>query len=157
GQWAKQVPELKAQPGFAEAFLPGGRPPSPGELFRFPEHAATLEKIASTKGEAFYRGELAEKMEAHSKRHAGVMRVSDLAAHGAGGEAPLEIGYSGYTIHERPPNGQGIVALMARGMLSEFDVASLPVDSPDSVHLQIEAVKLAFADAFAYAADPKHM
>jgi gamma-glutamyltranspeptidase/glutathione hydrolase len=60
-QWAKQVPELKAQPGFAEAFLPGGQPPGPGQLFRFPDHAATLEKIASTKGEAFYRGELAEK------------------------------------------------------------------------------------------------
>ena len=157
GQWAKQVPELKVQPGFAEAFLPGGNPPSPGELFRFPDHAATLEKIASTKGDAFYRGELAEKMEAHSKRHDAVMRVSDLAAHVADWVTPLEIGYRGYTIHELPPNGQGIVALMALGILSEFDVASLPVDSPDSVHLQIEAVKLAFADAFAYVADPKHM
>ena len=156
-QWAKQVPELKAQPGFAEAFLPGGRPPEPGELFRFPDHAATLEKIASTKGEAFYRGELAEKMEAHCKRHDGVMRVSDLAAHASDWVAPLEIGYRGYKIHELPPNGQGIVALMALGMLSEFDVASLPVDSADSVHLQIEAVKLAFADAFAYVADIEHM
>src|SRR6185436_12580942 len=156
-QWAKQVPELKAQPGFAEAFLPGGRPPEPGQLFRFPDHAATLEKIALTKGEAFYRGELAEKMEAHAKRNDAVMRVSDLAAHESDWVAPLEMGYRGYTIHELPPNGQGIVALMALGMLSEFDVASLPVDSADSVHLQIEAVKLAFADAFAYVADIDHM
>ena len=156
-QWAKQVPELKVQPGFAEAFMPGGQPPAPGQLFRFPDHAATLEKIAATKGEAFYRGDLAEKMESHSKRNDGVMRVSDLAAHKSDWTAPLEMDYRGYTIHELPPNGQGIVALMALGMLSEFDVASLPVDSPDSVHLQIEAVKLAFADAFAYVADLDHM
>ncbi|HEV8094379.1 MAG TPA: gamma-glutamyltransferase family protein [Burkholderiales bacterium] len=157
GQWAKQVPELKGQPGFADAFMPGGRAPAPGERFRFPEHAATLEKIAATKGETFYRGELAEKIETHSRRQDGVMRASDLAAHVSDWIAPLEIGYRGYTIHELPPNGQGIVALMALGMLSEFDVRSLPVDSPDSVHLQIEAVKLAFADAFAYVADLEHM
>jgi gamma-glutamyltranspeptidase/glutathione hydrolase len=143
--------------GFAEAFMPGGRAPAPGERFRFPDHAATLEKIAATKGEAFYRGELAEKIETHSKRQDGVMRVSDLAAHVSDWITPLEIGYRGYTIHELPPNGQGIVALMALGMLSEFDVRSLPVDSADSVHLQIEAVKLAFADAFAYVADLEHM
>jgi gamma-glutamyltranspeptidase/glutathione hydrolase len=156
-QWAKQVPDLKAQPGFAEAFMPGGRAPAPGELFRFPDHAATLEKIAATKGEAFYRGELAEKIETHSRRQDGVMRVSDLAAHVSDWITPLEIGYRGYTIHELPPNGQGIVALMALGILSEFDVRSLPVDSADSVHLQIEAVKLAFADAFAYVADLEYM
>ena len=80
-QWAAQVPELKGQPGFAEAFLPGGRAPAPGERFRFPEHAATLEKIAATKGEAFYRGELAATMEAHSTANGGAMRASDLAAH----------------------------------------------------------------------------
>jgi gamma-glutamyltranspeptidase / glutathione hydrolase len=156
-QWARQVPELKVQPGFAEAFMPGGRAPAPGERFRFPDHAATLEKIAATKGDAFYRGELAERLEASAKRHDGAMRVSDLAAHVSDWIAPLEIGYRGYTIHELPPNGQGIVALMALGMLSEFDVRSLPVDSADSVHLQIEAVKLAFADAFAYVADLEHM
>src|SRR6195256_1008316 len=65
-QWAAQVPDLRSQPGFAEAFLPGGRAPSPGGLFRLPEHAATLEKIAATNGEAFYRGELAETMASHS-------------------------------------------------------------------------------------------
>ena len=157
GQWAKQVPELKVQPGFAEAFMPGGRPPAPGELFRFPDHAATLEKIAATKGEAFYRGELAEKIEANARRHDSAMRAADLAAHVSDWIAPLEIGYRSYTIHELPPNGQGVVALIALGILSEFDVRSLPVDSADSVHLQIEAVKLAFADAFAYVADLDHM
>src|SRR5690348_10987737 len=156
-QWAAQVPELKVQPGFAKAFMPEGRPPAPGELFKFPAHAATLEKIAATKGEAFYRGELAQKIEAFSLEHKAAMRASDLAAHRSDWVEPLAINYRGYTLHELPPNGQGIVALMALGMLEHFDMASIPVDTVESIHLQIEAVKLAFADAFAYVADIDHM
>jgi gamma-glutamyltranspeptidase/glutathione hydrolase len=153
GQWAKQVPELKNQPGFADAFLPDGSPPRPGQLFRFPKHAEALEQIARTRGEAFYRGALAEKIEAHAKKHGGAMRVSDLAAHKNDWVKTLEMNYRGYTLHEIPPNGQGIVALMALGMLEHFDLRSHPVDGPDSVHLQIEAIKLAFADAWRYVAD----
>ncbi|HUH69102.1 MAG TPA: gamma-glutamyltransferase family protein [Mycobacterium sp.] len=156
-QWAAQVPLFKDQPGFAEAFLPGGRAPKPGELFRFLEHAATLEKIAATNGEAFYRGELAAKLEAHATAHGGVMRASDLAAHRADWVGTINGTYRGYTIHELPPNGQGIVALIALGVLEHFDMSPLPADSADSVHLQIEAVKLAFADAQAYVADIDHM
>jgi gamma-glutamyltranspeptidase / glutathione hydrolase len=157
GQWEKQVPELKSQPGFADAFLPDGRPPRPGERFRFPKHAKALELIASTKGKAFYRGALADKIEAHAKKHGGAMRASDLAAHKSDWVKPLEMDYRGYTLHEIPPNGQGIVALMALGMLERFDLRSHPVDGPDSVHLQIEAQKLAFADAWAYVADVDFM
>lgn len=156
-QWAAQVPLFQAQPGFAQAFLPGGRAPKPGELFTFPDHAATLEKIAATNGEAFYRGELAAQLEAHSTAHGGVMRASDLAAHRADWVGTISTGYRGYTIHEIPPNGQGIVALIALGILEHFDMSSLAADSADSVHLQIEAVKLAFADAQAYVADTDHM
>ena len=156
-QWAAQVPLFKSQPGFAEAFLPGGRAPKPGELFTFPDHAATLEQIATTNGEAFYRGELAAKLEAHSSANGGVMRASDLAAHRADWVGTISGTYRGYTIHEIPPNGQGIVALIALGILEQFDMSSLPVDSADSVHLQIEALKLAFADAQAYVADIDHM
>ena len=157
GQWAAQANELKAQPGFAEAFMPGGRPPAVGEVFKFPDHAATLEKIAATNGAAFYSGELAEKIEAFAKQHGGAMRASDLAAHKSDWVGTLQQDYRGYTIHEIPPNGQGIVALIALGILEHFDVASLPVDSPDSIHLQIEAIKLAFADAQAYVADIDYM
>lgn len=157
GQWAAQATELRTQPGFAEAFLPGGRAPAPGERFRLSEHAATLEKIAATGGEAFYRGELASMMEAHSAANGGVMLASDLAAHRADWVEPIGIDYRGYTLHEIPPNGQGIIALIALGILAHFDMASLPVDSADSVHLQIEAIKLAFADALAYVADVDHM
>lgn len=156
-QWAAQLSELKAQPGFTEAFLPGGRPPNPGELFRFPEHAATLEKIVETRGAAFYRGELAEKMQAHSQAHGGAMRSSDLAAHRPEWVETITQDYRGYTVHEIPPNGQGIVALIALGILEHFDMASLGVDSAESVHLQIEAIKLAFADSQAYIADAGYL
>ena len=157
GQWAAQVAELKVQPGFAEAFLPDGQPPAPGQQFRFPDHAATLEKIAATKGDEFYKGELADRLEAHAEANGAVMKASDLAAHRADWVETLTMDYRGYTLHELPPNGQGIVALIALGILENFDVASHPVDSADSVHLQMEAVKLAFADAQAYVADIDYM
>lgn len=152
-QWAAQVPLFKSQPGFAEAFLPAGRAPRPGESFRFPEHAATLEKIAASNGEAFYRGELAAQLEAHATANGGAMRAGDLAGHHADWVGTISATYRGYTVHEIPPNGQGIVALIALGILEQFDMSSLPVDSADSVHLQIEALKLAFADAQAYVSD----
>jgi gamma-glutamyltranspeptidase/glutathione hydrolase len=156
-QWAAQTEELKVQPGFAEAFLRNGQPPAPGQVFKFPEHAATLEEIAATKGESFYRGKLAGKIEDFAKKHGAAMRASDLAAHRNDWVGTLQHDYRGYTIHEIPPNGQGIVALIALGILEHFDVASLPLDSADSFHLQIEAQKLAFADALAYVADIDYM
>jgi len=157
GQWAAQVPLFKDQPGFAGAFLPAGRAPKPGELFSLPDHAATLEQIAATNGEAFYHGPLAAELEAHASANGGVMRASDLAAHRADWVGTIHTTYRGYTVHEIPPNGQGIVALIALGILQQFDMSSLPADSADSVHLQIEAVKLAFADAQAHVADLDHM
>jgi len=157
GQWAAQIPILKNQPGFADAFLPDGNPPRAGERFKWKKHADALEKIASSKGKAFYRGLLAEKLEAHAKKHGGAMRASDLAAHKPDWVKTLTMDYRGYTLHEIPPNGQGIVALMALGMLEHFDLRSHAVDGADSAHLQIEAVKLAFADARRYVADIDYM
>jgi len=157
GQWEKQVAELKSQPGYAEAFMPNGRAPRAGERFTFKSHSAALEEIARTKGESFYRGPLAEKIEAHAKKHGGAMRAADLAAHRSDWVKPLEMNYRGYTLHEIPPNGQGIVALMALGMLEHFDMRSHKVDGADSLHLQIETMKLAFADAWRYVADIDHM
>lgn len=156
-QWAAQVPLFRDQPGFADAFLPAGRAPKPGELFRLPDHATTLEKIAASGGEEFYRGKLAATLEAHALANGGAMRASDLAAHRADWVGTIDAGYRGYTVHEIPPNGQGIVALIALGILDQFDMSSLRADSADSVHLQIEAVKLAFADAEAHVADIDHM
>ncbi len=156
-RWAFQVPELKIQPGFAEMFMPAGRAPRAGEIFRPPGLAATLQQIAATKGEAFYRGELAEKIEAHARANGGAMTRADLAAHANDWPGTITQDYRGYTVHELPPNGQGIVCLMALGMLSHFDMTSHPVDSADSTHLQIEALKLAFADAYRFVTDPRAM
>ncbi|TMH16602.1 MAG: gamma-glutamyltransferase family protein [Betaproteobacteria bacterium] len=156
-RWDPQVPELRGQAGFADAFLRDGRAPRAGEVFRFPDQARTLEKIAATKGEAFYRGELAEKIEAHAKANGGAMRRADLAAHASDWVGTIVQDYRGLTVHEIPPNGQGIVCLIALGILSNFDVADHPVDSADSAHLQIEAVKLAFADAYRFVGDARAM
>ena len=111
-QWAGQVPELRVTARICRSVPSGGRAPAPGERFRFPEHAATLETIAATGGEAFYRGELAATMQAHSTSNGGAMMASDLAAHRADWVDPISIDYRGYTLHEIPPNGQGVIALI---------------------------------------------
>jgi gamma-glutamyltranspeptidase / glutathione hydrolase len=143
--WEKQADELKSQP------------PRVGELFTFPDQARTLKRIAETKGEAFYRGDLAEKIAAHAKQHGGAMTLADLAAHSVDWVEPLAQNYRGYTLHEIPPNGQGIGALIALGILEHIDMVRLPVDSADSQHAQIEAMKLAFADIYEYVSDPASM
>ena len=155
--WAKQVPALRDVPGFAEHFMPRGRAPEPGEKFTAPAHAKVLERIAETKGEAFYKGDLAGKMAAHARGNGGVMTAEDLAAHSADWIEPLAHDYRGYTLHEIPPNTQGIAAQIALGVLEGFDLGGLPVDSADSLHLQIEAMKVAFADAYEYVADAAAM
>jgi gamma-glutamyltranspeptidase / glutathione hydrolase len=155
--WANSVPELQAQPGFSEAFMPRGRAPEPGEKFSLPAQAATLRRIAETKGDAFYKGELAEKIAAFAKQHGAVLTTDDLAAHANDWVEPIGIDYRGFTLHEIPPNGQGIAALIALGMLRNFDMPAHPVDSVDSLHVQIEAMKLAFADINEYVSDPATM
>jgi gamma-glutamyltranspeptidase/glutathione hydrolase len=155
--WANQAPELQAVPGFAEAFMPKGRAPLPGETFVFPDQARTLKLIAESRGEAFYKGELAEKITAHAKRHGGAMTMADLASPTLDWVEPLGQSYRGYTLHEIPPNGQGIGTLISLGILQNLDMASLPVDSADSLHVQIEAMKLAFADIYEYVSDPATM
>jgi gamma-glutamyltranspeptidase/glutathione hydrolase len=156
-QWLAQVPRLKDQPGFAQAFLRDGRPPVAGETFKFPAQAATLEDIARSGGESFYRGALAEKIAAFSAACGGALVSGDLAAHQADWVEPVSQNYRGHTVHEIPPNGQGIAALIALGILEHFDLGSLSPDSADSLHLQIEAMKLGFADAYRYVADPAAM
>jgi gamma-glutamyltranspeptidase/glutathione hydrolase len=156
-QLANTVKELVSQPGFAEVFLPKGRVPEVGELMRMPGAAKALRLIAQTKGEAFYRGEIAQAIERHAKAHGGAMRASDLAAYQPEWVEPLGIDYHGYRLHELPPNGQGIAALMALGILEHFDIGEIEVDSVASQHLQIEAMKLAFADTYRYVSEPRTM
>ena len=156
-KWGRAVPLLQDQPGYAEAFMPRGRAPNPGEKFVLAAAGATLRKIAESKGESFYRGELARRMAAHSAANGGSMTEADLAGYQPEWVTPIQKDYAGYTLHEIPPNGQGIAALMALGMLDKMDLAGLPVDSVRSQHLQIEAIKLAFADTYRWVADARFM
>lgn len=155
--WQNQVERLHAQPGFAAMFLPNGRAPKAGEHFRPPHQAETLEKIAKSGGEDFYRGELAERIAKASKDGGGFVTTDDLAAHKVDWDAPIDVPFRGHKIHELPPNGQGIAALIALGVLDRLDIESLPPDSPEMLHLQIEALKLGAADVRAHVADPNFM
>jgi gamma-glutamyltranspeptidase/glutathione hydrolase len=145
------------QPGFAEAFLRDGRTPAPGELWRFPEQARTLRRIAQTRGRDFYEGELAESIVAFARRTGGHLCLEDLAAHRSQWVTPIAQRYRDLTLHEIPPNGQGIAALMALGMLEHFDLEASGLDTAATYHLCIEAMKLAFADLAAHVADPGAM
>ncbi len=156
-KWLAATPELQSQPGFAQSFLPWGRAPQVGELFRFPAAARGLKAIAQSKGRAFYEGEIAHALAKFSADNGGSLTMQDMAAYRPEWVEPIAKTYRGYTLHEIPPNGQGIAALMALGILSHFDLASLPVDGVASQHLQIEAMKLAFADVYRYVAEPRSM
>ena len=156
-KWAAPVEELRSQPGFTEHFLPKGRAPQVGELFQFPAAARGLRAIANTKGQAFYGGEIAHALEKFSNAHGGSLKASDFAAYQADWVTPISQNYRGHTLHEIPPNGQGIAALITLGILGNFDLATLARDGVDSQHLQIEAMKLAFADVYRYVADEASM
>ena len=156
-KWVNAVPLLENQPGFAQAFMPHGRAPHVGELFKLPDAARTLRLIAQSQGEAFYRGEIAAAAARHAHEHGAAMTAADFAAYQPEWVTPLGQDYHGHTLHEIPPNGQGIAALIALGILKNFDLPSLAVDGVDSQHLQIEAMKLAFADVYRYVAEPASM
>ncbi|WP_353153079.1 gamma-glutamyltransferase family protein [Pollutimonas bauzanensis] len=153
-QWALQAVKLQGQPGFAQAFLHDGTAPKAGEIWRFPDQARTLQRIADTLGRDFYEGELADRIAAFASQTGGAIVASDLAQHSCEWVEPITMQYRGdYMLHELPPNGQGIAALMALGMLDTFDPPQ--AGNPHSLyHLPIEAVKLAFADLHEHVADP---
>ena len=154
---ASAVKELVAQPGFAATFLPQGRVPAVGERFTMPAAARALRLIGETKGEAFYRGEIAAALAAWARSHDGALTAADLAAYEPEWVEPLGQDYRGHRLHEIPPNAQGIAAQMALGMLEHFDLGTLPVDGAACQHLQIEAMKLAFADVYRFVAEPRTM
>lgn len=156
-QWARGAALLRTQPGFADCFMPGGAAPRAGEMFRSIAHAETLESIARTRGEDFYRGRLAQAMVSHAEAHGAVMAFDDLAAHRADWVGTLGQSYAGATVHEIPPNGQGIATLIGLGILEHLGVRTGGVDGLEMVHSAIEATKLALADIDEHLADPQFM
>jgi len=145
------------QPGYATYFMPGGRAPRPGEEFKCPDLAQSLELIAETKGEAFYRGVLGERLAAFAQNHGAALNEEDLAAHSADWVEPISMSFEGYLVQELPPNCQGIATLMALGIIDALGERGSGPDDPAVIHIAIEAMKLAFADLHRYAADPGAM
>jgi gamma-glutamyltranspeptidase/glutathione hydrolase len=144
-------PEYK---GWLEMYAPGGRAPKAGGVWSSKALGMSLRRIAQSHADDFYRGELARKMAAFAAQTGGFITEADLAAHTSTWVDPISTTYRGYDVWEMPPNGQGITALIGLNILEGFELDKLARDSTRSFHLQIEALKLAFADAFRYVADP---
>ncbi|MEM5326193.1 gamma-glutamyltransferase family protein [Paraburkholderia sp. JHI2823] len=156
-KWQAAIPELHDQPGFAETFMPRGRAPEVSERVCLPGHAATLRRLAERGPRDYYEGEVAARIATFAREGGAALTLDDLRNYRPEWVEPIGKDYRGYTVHEIPPNGQGIAALIALGILEQFDMGSLAVDSLESQHLQIEAMKLAFADVYRYVADPRSM
>lgn len=149
---------FKDKPEFDEwfrTFAPEGKPYEAGDIIKLPNHAHTLEAIGRTGAEAFYSGDIARRIDADSREFGGYLRYEDLAKFEAKWVEPIKVNYRGYEVCEIPPNGQGIVALMALNILKEFEFTEK--DCAETYHKQLEAMKIAFADAFHYVTDPDHM
>jgi gamma-glutamyltranspeptidase / glutathione hydrolase len=156
--WAASAPAFEGSPDWQRDFAPGGRPPAVGETWRFPDQARTLEAIAASEGEAFYRGSIAEAIAGHARRQGGLLDEADLDAHRADWVGTVSTAWRGHELHEIPPNGQGLAALIALGLLRHVPgFTDLPLDSTPWLHLQAEAMKLALADAYRWVADADHM
>ncbi|CAN5882683.1 gamma-glutamyltransferase [soil metagenome] len=146
---------LRQNEAAMKAFLPSGRPPEPGEIFRQPDLAKTLVTVAEEGADAFYDGQVARSV-AHSVQEAGgYLTEEDLAAHETTWVEPISTDYRGVRVHEIPPPGQGIAALQMLNLLQRFDLASLDPRGAERIHLEVEAKKLAFQDLYEKVGDPE--
>jgi len=152
--WDRSVPRLSPYPGFKEQFTVDGRAPRKGELWRNPNLADTLQKIADGGRDAFYKGDIARTIDAYFKANGGFLSYADLASHQGEWVEPVSSNYRGYDVWELPPNSQGIAALQILNILEGYDFTKIAFGSPEHVHLFVEAKKLAFADRARFYADP---
>lgn len=150
---ARSGDKLAKYPGFKETYMPGGRMPAVGELFRNPALANSYEKIAKGGRDVFYKGEIARSIAAYMHQQGGYLSYEDLASHKSEWVEPVSVNYRGYDIWELPPNGQGIAALQILKTLEPFNLKAMGLDSAEYVHHFVEAKKLAFADRAKFYAD----
>jgi gamma-glutamyltranspeptidase / glutathione hydrolase len=136
-------------------FLPGGRPPAVGEIFKNPDLGKSLRLIAASGRDAFYKGPIAKSMLAISQELGGTMTAADLSDFEAEWVEPISTTYRGWTVHELPPNGQGIAALMMLNIMERFPLKDFGQNSTKALHVMIEAKKLAYADLLEYVGDPR--
>jgi len=153
GDWANAEKKLSRDPAAAKTFLPGGRAPLPGEVFKNPNLAKSLELIAKEGRDAFYKGAIARAIADDMKARDGWLDLEDLAAHKSDWLEPISTNYRGYDVLEMPPSTQGFVALEMLNLMEGFDVKAMGHNSADFLHLISEAKKIAFADRGAYLAD----
>lgn len=159
--WARAYAQFEAEAkgdemkGWFDTFAPMGRPPEIGEIWRSPDHASTLQAIAETEARSFYEGELAEKLDHFFQKHGGYLRQEDLAGFEPEWVDPIHVHYRGYDVWELPPNGQGLVTLMALNVLKGYEFSER--ETAEAYHKQIEATKLAFADGRRFITDPRSM
>ncbi|MSU50015.1 MAG: gamma-glutamyltransferase [Opitutus sp.] len=146
---------LRADPNAAKTYLPGGRAPKVGEIFRNPDVAWSLRQIAAQGRDAFYRDEIARRIVATSQRLGGTMTTADLADYSAEWVEPISTTYRGWTVYEIPPNGQGIAALAMLNLMETFPLSEYGHNSTRALHAMIEAKKLAYADLLRFVADPR--
>jgi gamma-glutamyltranspeptidase/glutathione hydrolase len=156
-QWRRLNRLYRDYPEINALFFRDGIAPGIGALFRLPDNAETLTAIAASNGKTFYRGDIARRIAAHAADGGADLSIDDLTAHTAEWVEPLTVSYRDITVYDMPPNSQGLAALIALGILDQFDVAATPVDSIDTIHLQIKAIELAFADILAHLGVPKAM
>ena len=152
--WAGGGGPREDQPNFASTFLPHGKAPSEGEIFRNPDLAGTLEQIAKGGREVFYKGEIAQKIDAFCQHAGCFLRYRDLMEHTSTWVDPVSVNYRGYDVWELPPNGQGIAVLQMLNILEAFDLRSMGHNSADYLHHLVEAKKIAFEDRAKFYADP---
>jgi gamma-glutamyltranspeptidase/glutathione hydrolase len=152
--WQRSADRFGDMPGFAATFLPGGRAPREGEIFRNPALARAYRLLAEGGRDAYYRGPIAEALVAFSERHGGFFSAEDLSRHASEWVEPISTTYRGVTVYELPPNGQGLAALEMLNILEGFDLRSMGRDSARFWHVMTEAKKLAFEDRARYYADP---
>jgi gamma-glutamyltranspeptidase/glutathione hydrolase len=155
--WKEAESRFREYEAFVNTFMNAGLAPRTGELKRLPDHATSLGRIAASRGRAFYRGELAEAMVEDSRRHNGVLSMEDLANHRCDWVGTIDTAFYDVSLHEIPPNGQGLMALIGLGILNRIGIADYTLDSADSVHLQIEAMRIAYAYIERHLADIEHM
>ncbi|HEX4335929.1 MAG TPA: gamma-glutamyltransferase family protein [Polyangiaceae bacterium] len=155
--WAEAPERFGKFAEFSRVFLPNDRAPAAGSWMTFPDAAETLSEIAASRGASFYAGRLARAIADAAKADGGALTLDDLGAHRADWVKPLSVEYAGVRLHELPPNGQGLASLLALSILAELDLGRHPPDGADSVHLQVEAMKLAFAQCERHVADPDSM
>ena len=155
--WQRNVERLSAYPGFVEQMTIEGRAPEVGEMWRNPNLANTLERIAKEGRDVFYKGDIARIISDYMQANGGFLSYEDLAAHHSAWVTPESVNYRGYDVWELPPNGQGIAALQMLNILERHDIAALGFGSADYIHLFLEAKKLAFEDRARFYADPDYM